>query len=55
MAQGFCQLEGLEYDETFALIVILEAIRLSLSFVPFKNFKVYQMDVKNAFLHGDLQ
>ena len=55
VAQGFTQLEGLDYDETFAPVARLEAIRLFLAFASFKNFKVYQMDVKTAFLHGDLQ
>nr|KAJ0185826.1 hypothetical protein LSAT_V11C900485730 [Lactuca sativa] len=55
VAQGFCQLEGLDYDESFALIARLEAILLFLAFASFKNFKVYQMDVKTAFLHGFLQ
>ncbi|XP_023741635.1 uncharacterized mitochondrial protein AtMg00820-like [Lactuca sativa] len=55
VTQGFCQVEGLDYDETFALVARLEAILLFLAFSSFKNFKVYQMDVKTTVLHGDLQ
>ena len=55
VAQGFTQLEGLDYDETFAPVARLEAIRLFLAYASFKNFTVYQMDVKTAFLHGDLE
>ena len=54
VAQGFTQLEGLDYDETFAPVARLEAIRLFLAFASFMDFKVYQMDVKTAFLHGEL-
>jgi hypothetical protein len=52
VAQGFSQVEGLDFGETFASIARLEAIRILLAFVTFKGFKLYQMDVKSAFLHG---
>ena len=52
VAQGFNQEEGIYYEETFALVARLEAIRMLLAFVCFKNFVLYQMDVKNAFLNG---
>ena len=55
VAQGFTQLEGLDYDETLAPVARLEANRLFLAYASFKNFTVYQMDVKTAFLHGDLE
>nr|KAJ0216448.1 hypothetical protein LSAT_V11C300135750 [Lactuca sativa] len=55
VAQGFCQLEGLDYDKTFARVSILEAIRPFLDFALFKKFKVYQIDIKTTFLHEDLQ
>ncbi|WKA05580.1 hypothetical protein VitviT2T_023541 [Vitis vinifera] len=51
VAQGFNQEEGIYYEETFALVARLEAIRMLLAFVCFKNFVLYQMDVKNAFLN----
>ena len=54
MAQGFAQIEGMDYEETFALVARLEAIRLLLAFASFHDFK-YQMDVKSAFLNGPLK
>src|SRR5919202_809639 len=54
VAQGYSQEEGIDYDETFAPVARLEAIRIFLAFSANKNFKVYQMDVKSAFLNGKL-
>jgi hypothetical protein len=55
VTQGFSQVEGLDFEETFALVARLETIRILLAFVAFKRFKLYQMDVKNAFLNGVIQ
>nr|ABA98369.1 retrotransposon protein, putative, Ty1-copia subclass [Oryza sativa Japonica Group] len=55
VAQGFTQVEGLDFDETFAPIARIEAIRLLLTFAASKGFKLYQMDVKSAFLNGFIQ
>jgi hypothetical protein len=55
VTQGFSQVEGLDFGETFAPIAHLEAIRILLAFAAFKGFKLYQMDVKNAFLNGVIQ
>ena len=52
VVQGFRQVEGLDYNEVFAPVAQLEAIRIFLAYASFKKFKVYQMDVKSAFLHG---
>jgi hypothetical protein len=52
VAQGFSQVEGLEFGETFALVARLEAIRILLPFATSKGFKLYQMDLKSAFLNG---
>ena len=52
VAQGFNQEEMIDYEETFALIAILEAIRMLIAFECFKDFVLYQMDVKSAFLDG---
>jgi hypothetical protein len=52
VAQGFSQVEGLDFEKTFAPIAYLEAIRILLSFATSKGFKLYQMDVKSAFLNG---
>ncbi|KAL6555899.1 hypothetical protein OROGR_005187 [Orobanche gracilis] len=54
VAQGYRQEEGIDYDETFAPVARLEAIRIFLAFAAYKSFIVYQMDVKSAFLNGDL-
>jgi hypothetical protein len=55
VAQGFSQKEGIDYQETFALIARLEAIRILLAFSEAKGFKFHQMDVKSAFLNGVLE
>lgn len=55
VAQGFRQEEGIDFDESFAPVARLEAIRIFLAYAAFKNFKVYQMYVKSAFLNGLLQ
>ncbi|GKC04033.1 retrovirus-related pol polyprotein from transposon TNT 1-94, partial [Tanacetum coccineum] len=52
---GYSQEEGIDYDETFAPMARMEAIRIFLAFVTYMNFKVYQMDVKSAFLNGKLK
>jgi hypothetical protein len=52
VAQGFSQVEGLDFGETFAPIACLEAIMILLSFAASKGFKLYQMNVKSAFLNG---
>ncbi|KAL8100988.1 hypothetical protein AgCh_033025 [Apium graveolens] len=55
VAKAYSQEEGIDYDETFAPVAILEAIRIFLAFVVHSNFKVYQMDVKSSFLNGELE
>jgi hypothetical protein len=52
VAQGFSQVEDLDFGETFAPVARLEAIRILLSFATSKVFKLYQIDVKSAFLNG---
>nr|GEW21354.1 ribonuclease H-like domain, reverse transcriptase, RNA-dependent DNA polymerase [Tanacetum cinerariifolium] len=49
VAQGHTQEEGIDYDEVFALVARIEGIRLFLAYASFKDFVVYQMDVKSAF------
>ncbi|KAI3707390.1 hypothetical protein L6452_25856 [Arctium lappa] len=51
---GYRQEEGIDYDETFAPVARLEAIRLFLAYAVYKDFIVYQMDVKSTFLNGKL-
>ncbi|GKA10846.1 retrovirus-related pol polyprotein from transposon TNT 1-94 [Tanacetum coccineum] len=55
VAQGYNQQEGIDYDETFAPIARLVAIRIFHAFATYMNFIVYQMDVKSAFLNGKLK
>jgi hypothetical protein len=55
VAQGFSQKEGIDYEETFAPVARLEAIRILLAFSVAKGFKLHQMDVKSAFLNGVLK
>jgi hypothetical protein len=51
VAQGFSQVEDLDFGETFAHVAHLEAIRILLAFTASKGFKLYQMVVKNTFLN----
>ena len=55
VAQGFTQVEGLDFEETYAPMARLEAIRMLLGYATHHNFKLYQMDVKSAFLNGPIQ
>ncbi|GJU32573.1 retrovirus-related pol polyprotein from transposon TNT 1-94 [Tanacetum coccineum] len=54
VAQGYIQEEGIDYDEVFAPVARIEAIRLFLAYASYKDFVVYQMDVKSAFLYGKI-
>jgi hypothetical protein len=54
VAQGFTQIEGLDFDETYAPVARLESIRILLAFATHHDFKLYQMDVKSAFLNGPI-
>ncbi|GJU31809.1 putative ribonuclease H-like domain-containing protein [Tanacetum coccineum] len=55
VTQGYTQEEGIDYDEVFAPVARIEAIRLFLAYASFKIFMVYQMDVKSAFLYGKIE
>ncbi|GKA28177.1 putative ribonuclease H-like domain-containing protein [Tanacetum coccineum] len=55
VAQGHTQEEGIDYDEVFAPVARIEAIRLFLAYASFMGFMVYQMDVKSAFLYGRIE
>jgi hypothetical protein len=54
-AQGFSQVEGLDFGKTFAHVAHLEAIRILLAFAASNGFKLYQIDVKSTFLNGVIQ
>ena len=55
VAQRYNQEEGIDFDETFALVAGLEAIRLLLAFACHMNFKLFQMDVKTTFQNAFIQ
>ena len=55
VSEGYNQEEGIDFDETFAPIAKIKAIRLLLAFACHMNFKLFQMDVKSAFLNGFIQ
>ncbi|GJZ14427.1 putative ribonuclease H-like domain-containing protein [Tanacetum coccineum] len=55
VAQGHRQEEGIDYDEVFAPVARIEAIRLFLAFASYMGFLVYQIDVKSAFLYGTIE
>lgn len=54
VVRGDDQVEGLDYTETFALVAKMASVRLFLALVVIKNWELYQMDINNVFLHGDL-
>ena len=55
IAQGYSQMEGVDYDETFAPVARMESIRILLALACQLKFKLYQMDVKTDFLNGLLK
>ncbi|GJV08217.1 retrovirus-related pol polyprotein from transposon TNT 1-94 [Tanacetum coccineum] len=55
VARSYCQEEGIDFEESFAPVARLEAIRIFLAFAAHMNMVVYQMDVKTAFLNGNLR
>nr|GFD42100.1 retrovirus-related Pol polyprotein from transposon TNT 1-94 [Tanacetum cinerariifolium] len=55
VARGYRQEEGIDFEESFASVARLEAIRIFLAYATHKNMVIYQMDVKTAFLNGNLR
>nr|GEU87071.1 hypothetical protein [Tanacetum cinerariifolium] len=55
VVQGYTQEKGIDYDEVFASVARIEAIRLFLAYASFKDSVMYQMDVKSAFLYGKIE
>ena len=55
VAKGYSQQEGIDFEESFAPVARIEAIRIFLANAASSNMIVYQMDVKTAFLNGDLK
>ncbi|GJZ64081.1 ribonuclease H-like domain-containing protein, partial [Tanacetum coccineum] len=55
VAKGYAQEEGIDFEESFAPVARLEAVRIFVAYVAHKSFPIYQMDVKTAFLNGPLK
>nr|GEW64355.1 retrovirus-related Pol polyprotein from transposon TNT 1-94 [Tanacetum cinerariifolium] len=55
VVRGYSQEEGIDFDESFALVARMKAIRIFLAYAAHKSFTVFQMDVKTIFLHGSLK
>ena len=54
VAKGFKQIHGIDYDETFSPVAMLKSIRILLAIAAYHNYEIWQMDVKTAFLNGNL-
>jgi len=55
IAKGYAQTYGIDYEETYSLVAKMTTIRSIIAMVAAKGWSLHQMDVKNVFLHGDLQ
>ena len=54
VAKGFRQVQGVDYDETFSPVAMPKSVRIILAFAAYFNYEIWQMDVKIAFLNGNL-
>ncbi|GJZ24819.1 gag-pol polyprotein [Tanacetum coccineum] len=55
VAKGYGQEEGINFEESFALVARLKVVRIFMAYAAHKNFPIYQMDVKKVFLNGQLK
>ncbi|GKG09829.1 retrovirus-related pol polyprotein from transposon TNT 1-94, partial [Tanacetum coccineum] len=55
VAKGYAQEEGIDFEESFAPVARLEAVRIFVTYAAHKSFPIYQMDVKTSFLNGSLK
>jgi hypothetical protein len=55
VAKGFRQVQGIDYDKTFSLVAMLKSIWIILAIVAYFDYEIWQMDVKTAFLNGNLE
>jgi hypothetical protein len=55
VAKGYSQVKGLDFEETFTPVARLESIHILLAYATHHDFKLYQMDVKNAFFNGSIK
>src|SRR3954464_2067313 len=54
VAKGFRQIQGVDYDETFSPVAKLKSVRIRLAIAAYYDYEIWQMDVKMAFLNGDI-
>ena len=55
VVKGYCQEEGIDYEEAFVPVARLESVQIFIAYAAYKNFEIFQMDVKCAFLNGELK
>jgi hypothetical protein len=55
VARGFSQKEGVDYEETFALVARYSSIKVDISLASFMGWRIHQMDVKTTFLNGVIE
>ncbi|KAK1642288.1 hypothetical protein QYE76_060093 [Lolium multiflorum] len=55
VVKGFRQIQGVDYDETFSTVAKLKSVRILLAIAAFFDYEIWQMDVKTAFLNGDIE
>src|ERR1041385_3331404 len=55
VAKGYTQIEGIDFGETYAPVAQLESIRVILAYAKYNGILLYQMDVKSAFLNGEIE
>jgi hypothetical protein len=55
VAKGYAQVAGLDFEETFAPVARLESIQILLAYAAHHSFRLFQMDVKSAFLNGPIK
>ena len=55
VAKGFRQVQGVDYDETFSPVAMLRSVRILLAIAAYFDYEIWQMDVKTAFLNGNLK
>ena len=54
VAKGFRQVQGFDYDETFSPVAMLKSVRIILAIVAYFDYEIWKMDVRTAFLNGNL-
>ena len=55
VAKGFRQIQGVDYNETLSPVAMLKSVRIMLAIATFFNYEIWQMDVKTAFLSGNIE